>query len=234
ALSAAARDERLSVQVYGYAMKEGNVLDTLALDTTLDLSKHGASLRSEGLRLLTAFAVSPGAVELRFFARAAPSGETGSIRQQVEMPAPGEGQLLLSAPLLTLPPTGRIAVPMDSRNGAQLEIPFRLGSERFIPDSSSALQPGGGRDLCVFVWRARPGSTDPLAVTGELAQPGQDPLPLSVKSVRVVPDADGYDRYVVTIVPPPAPPGSYTLRLTLQDAGTGLAARTEAEIVLTN
>jgi hypothetical protein len=150
------------------------------------------------------------------------------------MPPPGEGQLLLSAPLLTLPPTGRIAVPMDTRNGAQLEIPFRLGSERFIPDSSSALEPGRARELCVFLWPARTGSTDPLAVTGELAQPGQKPLPLSVKSVQVVPDADGYDRYVVTIVPPPAPPGAYTLRLTLQDAGTGLAARTETEIVLTN
>jgi hypothetical protein len=109
-----------------------------------------------------------------------------------------------------------------------------LGSERFIPDSSSALEPGRARELCVFLWPARTGSTDPLAVTGELAQPGQKPLPLSVKSVQVVPDADGYDRYVVTIVPPPAPPGAYTLRLTLQDAGTGLAARTETEIVLTN
>jgi len=231
ALAAVAQGERLALQVYGYAMAAGRVLDTLALETTLDLSKLGASVRSDGVRVLTAFAVSPGAVELRFFARAGASGEIGSIRRQVEVPATVEGETTLSPPMLMLPPTG-IAVPLQTRGGPQLEIPFRLGSTAFVPDTI-ALQPGRARDLCVFVWRARTGSSDPLEVTGEIARPGEAPLPLRIEGVpQVVPDADGFDRYVVTVVAPPATPGAYALRLKFKDAGTGLTARSEAQIVL--
>jgi hypothetical protein len=43
----------------------------------------------------------------------------------------------------------------------------------------------------------------------------------------VVPDTDGFDRYVVTVVPPDAPPGAYALRLTFRDDGTGLSAHSE-------
>jgi len=228
----AARGERPDLQVYGYAMAAGRVLDTLALNTTLDLSKVGASVRSDGVRVLTAFAVSPGAVELRFFVRAGASGETGSIRRLVEVPATVEGETVLSPPVLMLPPTGRIAVPLQTRSGPQLEIPFRLGSVAFVPDAVS-LEPDRARDLCVFVWRARTGSTDPLEVTGEIARPGEAPLPLRIEGVpRVVPDADGFDRYVVTVVPPQATPGAYALRLTFREAGSELTTRSETQVVL--
>jgi VWFA-related protein len=230
ALAAVARGERLDLQVYGYAMTAGRVLDTLTLETTLDLSKLGASVRSDGVRVLTAFAVSPGAVELRFFVRAGAVGDFGSIRHQVEVPATVEGETRLSPPVLILPPTGKIVVPLPTRNGPQLEIPFRLGSTAFVPDAV-ALEPGRARDLGVFVWRARTGSRDPLEVTGEIARPGEAPLPLRIEGVpRVVPDADGFDRYVVTVVPPVATPGAYALRLTFREAGTGLTARSETQI----
>lgn len=47
-----------------------------------------------------------------------------------------------------------------------------------------------------------------------------------------VPGADGFDRYVVTVVPPRAPPGRLTLRLTFTDGATGQTARSETEIAL--
>lgn len=129
-----------------------------------------------------------------------------------------------------LPLTRGIAVPLSTRNGPQLEIPFRLGSAAFVPDAVS-LEPGRARDLCVFVWRARTGSSDPLDVTGEIARSGEAPLPLRIEGVpQVVPDADGFDRYVVTVVPPPAAPGAYALRLTFRNAGR--TARSETQIVL--
>jgi VWFA-related protein len=231
-LAAVARGERLDLQVYGYAMAAGRVLDTLTLETTLDLSKLGASVRSDGVRVLTTFAVSPGAVELRFFVRSGAAGDIGSIRRQVEVPTTVEGETRLSPPVLVLPPTGKIVVPLPTRNGPQLEIPFRLGSTAFVPDAVS-LEPDRASDLCVFVRRAHAGSGDSLEVTGEIARPGEPPLPLRIEGApRVVSDADGFDRYVVTVVPPPATPGAYALRLTFREAGTGRTARSETQIVL--
>ena len=232
ALAAVARGGRLDLQVYGYAMAAGRVLDTLTLETTLDLSKLGASVRSDGVRVLTAFAVSPGAVELRFFVRAGAVGDTGSIRREVEMPAKVENETRLSAPVLMLPPTGKIVVPLPTQNGPQLEIPFRLGSAAFVPDAVS-LEPGRARDLCVFVRRARPGSSDPLEVTGEIARPGEAALSLRIEGApQIVPDADGFDRYVVTVIAPQATPGVYALRLTFRDGATERTTRTETQVVL--
>jgi hypothetical protein len=48
----------------------------------------------------------------------------------------------------------------------------------------------------------------------------------------VVSETDGFDRYVVTVVPPAAAAGAYRLRLTFVEPGTGRAVRTEAEVEL--
>jgi hypothetical protein len=58
-------------------------------------------------------------------------------------------------------------------------------------------------------------------------------MPLRIDGTpRVMPNADGFDRYVVTVVPPEATRGPYALRLTFRDPGTRLTARSETQIVL--
>ena len=47
-LSGAARGPQLAVQIYGYLMGEGRVLDSLVLKTSLDLNKFGDAVRSSG------------------------------------------------------------------------------------------------------------------------------------------------------------------------------------------
>jgi VWFA-related protein len=233
ALAAAVRDDGLAVQVYGYALANGRVLDSLEFATTLDLSKVGASLRTDGLSVLTAFAASPGPVDIRFFVRAGGTGETGSIRRQLEVPAFTDGETVLSAPIRTLPATEKIVAPYETRGRPPVEIPFRLGGRPFLPDTSRVLTPGLPSELCVFVWPSRLASSEPLNVTGELAQPGQASQPLRFEGApRVVADADGFDRYVVTVVPPRAAPGDYILRLTFRQPGTGWSACSETNISL--
>jgi VWFA-related protein len=231
-LATAARNGRLDVQVYGYAVAQGRVLDSLAFNISVDLSKRGASLRSEGLRVLTSFVVPPGTVDLRFFVRAG-SGKTGSIQRHVQVPGFIDGQLALSAPMLALPLEGRIAFPADTRRGRGLALPFRLGGRYFVPDAVS-LQPGRARDLCVFAWRPA-GFSAPLEVAGELARSGEAPLALRIEGApQVVRDDDGFDRYVVTVVPPEAPLGDYTLRLSFREPVTGGSARSETAVLLQN
>ena len=232
ALASAARDERLEVEVYGYALAGGHVLDSLQLPTTLDLTTTAASLPSAGLWVLTAFAVQPGAVDLRFFVRAGDAGMTGSLARRVEVPRPVEGEIALSPPLFPLPGTGRVAVSRKTQNGSHLESPFRLGDEYVLPDTAT-LRPGQPRDLCVLVWAADAGASAPLEVAGEIVRPGEAPLSLHIEGVpQVEPDAEGFDRYLMTVVPPRASPGDYTLRLTFRDPGTGRTSLSETAIVL--
>ena len=232
ALGEAAQGAALVVQVYGYVMDAGRVLDSLALNTSMDLSKFGAAVKSSGIRVLTAFPASRAAMDLRFFVRTGTSGVTGSIQRNVAVPAFVEGEPVLSTPMFTLPLAGKVVVPFQPQNRPRIEIPFHLGSEPFVPDASVALTPGRARDACVFVWRARPGST-PLEVTGEIARLGEAPVPLRIEGApRVFPDPDGFERYVVTVVPPQAARGTYTLRLTFGEPGTGSTTRSETGVFL--
>jgi VWFA-related protein len=230
-LSAAAAGDRLRLQVYGYSLADRKVLDSFSLDTTLDLTKVGAALRDDGFRLLTTFAAAPGQVDVRFAVRAGAAGQIVSIRRRVEVPAYGDGELALSPPVLTLPLGDRVAVPFRTAAGASLEVPFRLGDQPFLA-GEPALRPGQPREVCVFVHPARSGA--PLEVTAELASLSAPALPVRLEGPpRVVPDRDGFDRYLVTLAAPSAPPGTYALRLTFREAASGRVASSVGEVVLT-
>jgi hypothetical protein len=233
ALSEAAQGKELAVQVYGYAMSGGRVLDGMVLNTSLDLSKLGAAVRSSGISVLTAFRVSPGNVDLRFFVRAGSAKATGSIQRGVAVPAFAAGGRVVSAPMFLLPPAGRLIVPFQPQGRPAIKIPFYVGDDRFVPDTLVTLTPGRARDACVFVWRDREGSKAPFSVTGELIQSGQAPRPVRIEGPpRVVPDEDGFDRYVVTVLAPQAPAGAYTLRLMFVEPGTGRTTRTESGVLI--
>jgi VWFA-related protein len=232
-LASAARDGRLPLQVFGYALAQGRVLDHLILETTIDVSKAGATLRRDGFSVLATFAAAPGPVDVRFFVRAGAAGETGSIRRRMEQPAFAEGQTVLSAAMPTLSATGRLVAPTLTHGHPPLEIPFRVGGEPFLPAASPALPAGVRVDLCVFGWPPRPAGKEPLEVTGELARPGEAPLPVRIEGTpKRVADADGFDRYVVAVVPPPTAAGDYVLRLTFRESASGWSAGSETPVSL--
>jgi hypothetical protein len=227
-----ARGEPLKVHVYGYAIADGRVVDTLDMETTLDAARAGPQLRQDGFRVLTTFAAAPGPVELRFFVRAGEAGDTGSLRSSVTVPGFAEDRLVVSPPLPTLAATDKVVGWFETRARPPLEVPFRVGSAPFLPDSVPSLSPGRARELCVFAYPAGAGANARLQIAGELLAAGKTALPLPVESVRTVADPDGFDRYLVTVVPPSAAAGRYTLRLAFTDAATGQVSRGETAIAL--
>ena len=234
ALTEAAQGKAMAVQIYGYAMSGGRVLDGIALNTSIDLVKFGAAVGA------------PGSICSRLFRSRAmlwtcvssfapgPRRATGSIQRSVALPAFAPGERVLSTPMFLLPRTdGHLVVPFQPQSRPQIKVPFYIGDERFVPDATVTLSPGQARDLCVFVWRDRKSSTPPLTVTGDLVRAGETAQPIRIEGApRVVPDTDGFDRYRVTLVPPDLPSGDYRLRLTFADGGTGRASRTETDVVI--
>ena len=233
ALAEAVKGKEMAVQVYGYAMASGHVLDGIALNTSIDLSKFGNAVRDSGLNIVTAFPASTGDVDLRFFVRAGTSEVTGSIQRNVAVPAFGGDERVLSAPMFLMANTGQVVFSFQPQSRAPIKIPFYIGDDRFVPDATVILKQGQPRDACVFVWRDRKGPAEPFTVTAELVRSGQAPLPIHLNDApRVVPDADGFDRYVLSIVPPTSAAGDYTLRLTFVEAATGRISRAETSVVV--
>lgn len=68
--SSTGAERPVDLEVYGYLMEEGRVLDSIAATTTIDVSKLGSALKTSGLQILTAFPAPTGLADLRFFVRA--------------------------------------------------------------------------------------------------------------------------------------------------------------------
>jgi len=230
ALADAARGSQLAVQVYGYAMDHGRVLDSIALNTSMDLTKIGEDVRRSGLRIVTAFPVATPSMDVRFFVRAGTEGAYGSAGASVASPSFADGTRFVSPPLFTLSRAGNVAIPFQPAGRPRIDIPFRLGTEAFIPETSAVLRPGQSRDACVFVWPQTPAGSA-LEVSGEIVRDGETAKPVRITNTpRVVVDPDGFDRYVISIVVPDTEPGDYRLRLKFAEPGTNRSSLSESTI----
>lgn len=230
ALTEAAQGATLPLQVYGYALDNGRVLDSIAMNGSIDLAKAGADVQRSGLGIVTAFPVSAPSVDLRFFVRAGSAGAIGSLEKSVPAPDTIEAGWI-SPPMFTLPRAGHFAIPFQPSGRPRIDVPFRLGEEAFIPDPAPVLTRARPREVCVFV-RSRSAASEPLEVSGEFRQGGGAAKPLRAEGLRIVKDRDGFDRYVLTVRAPELVPGAYVLRLKFTDPETARSRTTEVAVRL--
>lgn len=228
--------KQLQLEVFGYAFDdEGHIYDAFGLTPVLDLGRVKPTLEARGLQVLSSFAVPDGPVDLRFLVREKASGRAGALRVRLDVPAFEAGRIVLSPPLAMDDPRTRLVLPAASRGLPGLEIPFRLADTPFTAEPLPTLLNGAPREFCVMVWggEKRYGSGPPFAVEAELvdAAGAARALPL-VGAPRVVQDADGLERYVVTLVPKDVPPGRYDLHLSFRDPATSATARSELAVQL--
>ena len=81
------------------------------------------------------------------------------------------------------------------------------------------------------MWPGRAEPTRRFEVGAEFASPGAPPRAVLIDGEpRVVTDQDGFDRYVVKLVIPETPPGSYALRLTFRDPVSGLVTQSRTSV----
>jgi VWFA-related protein len=228
----AAGGRELKLQIYGYALDgAGRIRDVLALSSTFDLAKVGASLRAQGLQVITSFAVREGSADLRFLVRDVVSGRAGSLRSQVLVPSFEGKDLALSPPLFVDDPRTRLVVPAASRANPTFEIPFRLAERAFTPDAWPTLARGRGREVCVLAWSGTRGAErPPYDVRAELVGAEGSRAVDVTGSVRTVADADGFTRFVLSVDPGSAGAGEQVLRVSFSDPATGTVKSTETPV----
>jgi VWFA-related protein len=228
--------KQLQLEVYGYALDAGGrVQDVFALTPALDLDAVKPALQAKGLQVLSSFAVAQGTADLRFVVRDKASGRAGSLRLPLEVPAFGAGQVVLSPPLAMDDPRARLVVPAASRARPQLDIPFRLGDAPFTAEPLPVLRNGAPRELCVLAWSGarRYGTQAAFDVEARLVDAAGSAFPLPLDSApRVVEDADGLQRYVLTLTSRDVPRGVYSLDLGFRDRTSGATthARTSVQV----
>jgi hypothetical protein len=125
-------------------------------------------------------------------------------------------------------PRGRLVVPAASRARPQLEIPFRVGDTPFTAEAVPLLHNGAAREICVIAWSgaARYGSDAAFDVDARLLDAAGASRSLPVEGApRVVEDADGMQRYVLTVSPKGIPAGRYTLEMGFRDKASGATTR---------
>ena len=231
ALTEGVKAKQLGLEVFGYAFdSEGRVLDTFALTPLVDLAAVRPVLEAKGFQLITSLAVPAGPVDLRFVVREKASRRAGSLRLQLEMPAFAGERIVLSPPLVMDDPRARLVVAAPSRALPALEIPFRLAETPFTAEPLPALANGRRQEVCVMAWggAARSGRASAFEIGAQLldAAGAARDLPIAGPP-RVVPDADGIERYVLTLAPRDFPRGPYLLRVTFRDAASGATGHSE-------
>jgi len=228
-----AKANQLGLELFGYAFDaQGQVRDVVTLSPVLDLGAVKTALEAKGLQFITSFAVPDGPVDLRFLVREKSSQRMGSLRLRVEIPALGGDAIVLSPPLAMDDPRTRLVVPAPSRALPSLEIPFRLADAPFTAEPRPSLANGVARDVCVMVWGVRLaiGRDHRLEFESQLVDASGGSRVVPLDGVRLVPDADGVGRYVLTLRPKDMAPGPYLLRTSFRDPMSGATGRSELAV----
>ena len=212
ALTEALKRKQIALELFGYLIDDkGSVRDFFRATPSLDPAALGVKLKATGFQILTTFAASAGTFELRLLLRDPESQKFGSLRIPVVIPA-FPTAVFISAPMVTDDPFARVALPTVTQRHPNREIPFRIDDRPFTVESSPVLKQGAPREICVFKSPSN-GEAKDLKVTLIGADGAEKEQ--TAHGVKVVRDADGFDRVVFSIEPKGLAEGEYALRVSV-------------------
>ena len=213
AVADVAKRKQVGLQIFGYLVDgKGVVQDYFQATPTLDPTQTAEPLKRAGLQLITTFAASPGASEVRILVRDPAAATWGALRVPVEIPDFSASQKgFISNPMIVDDPFSRLALPTTTQRRPNREIPFRLDDRAFTVESDPVLKRGTAREVCVYLAPAT-GSTPSFEVS--LVAASGSKVAQRPEKARVVRDADGFDRLVFFISPQGVEPGDYALSVT--------------------
>ena len=210
ALTEALKRKQIALEVFGYLLDDkGGVRDFFRATPRLDPVALGALLKVSGLQILTTFAAAAGNFELRLLVRDPESQTLGSLRIPVVIPV-FPGTAFITAPMFTDDPSTRVVVPTVTERHPSREIPFRIDDRPFTVETSPVLKRGLAREICVFKSPSSGEAKDLRVTLTGVDGVEKDQAALGVKVVR---DADGFDRVVFSIEPKGLPEGEYSIRV---------------------
>ena len=233
ALLAGDRGEKLTLEVYAYAVdRQGTLQDFFTRTVGADLKKNRERLEAGGVRYYGQLRLAPGSYRVRTLVRNAATGRMGFSVTPVEVPAFSPGEPFLLPPLFLDGAASWIAVAGASGGGTDassaVSNPFtQLPAEGMTPVALPRVVPGEAPRLCLVGYHFDGGENNELRLGSQILAADGKPLE-SVKLAILGSTAPGSDGKRTLLLSFPAPadlaPGRYGLRVFLQGA-TGGAMR---------
>ncbi len=204
--------KQINLELFGYLVDDqGTVSDYFKATPALDPLALGPKLKSDGLQILTTFGAAAGKYEVRLLLRDPATQKFGALRLPVVIPDFATSAFV-SSPMVTGDPFARVALPTVTQHRPNREIPFRVDERPFTVEADPVLKKGTAREICVFK-SPSDGKADSLHVV----LIGADGIekPQKAEGLKVVRDADGFDRVVFSVSPKDVPEGEYMMRVTV-------------------
>jgi VWFA-related protein len=222
--------EKSGVQIYAYANDaRGNLVDYVASELALDLSRARPTLEASGLKFYGTLYLPPGDYGLRVLVRNTSTGHAGIASARLAVPAIPGGAPSVLPPFFPEPAGHWLMVRGNPRADAPArpaDYPFALGGESFIPSALPHLGNGADAQIAVVAYNfGSAGKPAPLAV--DLRIVGADgkeiAAPARADKASDVERGGGQKR-MYTLHPTGLPPGRYALKVVVTDTATHSSA----------
>lgn len=212
AFTAALKRKQINLELFGYLIDDkGTVVDFFRAAPALDPALLGPKLKSHGLQILTTFGAAAGNHEVRLLLRDPLSQKFGALRLPVVVPG-FPTALFVSSPMVTEDPFGRVALPTVTERRPNREIPFRIEDRPFTVEANPVLKRGDAREICVFKSPSNGRAEDLKVVL--IGADGAEKVQ-TADGLKVIRDADGFDRVVFTLSAKGVEAGEYALKVSV-------------------
>lgn len=224
-----------ALEMFGYAIaRTGDIEDHFAHFLRLEAALPGEGGRDlRGLSFAGRFDVPPGDYTLKFLAQR-PSGEASTRFFDVTVPQRQASAGFLLPPLFAEDPRGWVEVTLKARGEPGLPLRIDAGGGAFLPRADLSVRPGRRERLVLVAYdpkTARDPAVD-VDIRSVLSDDsGKRFPPGAILVEKVLHDADGRRSYVLGFTPEDIPPGDYTLRIHLGEAGSVLQSYTRLKVL---
>lgn len=226
-------DSAGSLELFGYAIaRSGEIEDHFAHFLRLEATLP-APADERGLSFAGRFEVPPGAYTLKFLAQR-DGGRAGTRFFEVTVPDRPASAGFLLPPLFGDNPQAWVPLVLKGRGEGGLPLKLEAGGEPFLPRADLSVRPGRRERLLLVAYdpkTARDPAID-VDIRSTLSDDsGKRFPPGSIVVEKVLHDAEGRRSYVLSFTPEGVPPGDYTLRIQLGEAGSVLQSYTRLKVL---
>ncbi len=204
--------KQVHLELYGYLVDDRGVIrDFFKAMPALDPVALGPKLKESGLQILTTFAATAGNYEVRLLLRDPESQKFGALRLPVVIPN-FPAAVFVSSPMVTDDPFARVALPTVTERRPNREIPFRIDDRPFTVEVTPVFKKGSAREICIF---KSPSNGEAKELRVVLMGADGVEKPQAAEGLKVIRDADGFDRVVFSVSPKDVSPGEYSMSVSV-------------------
>lgn len=235
------KGDHATAEIYVYANdQEGRLRDFFVQGVGLDLTRNREKLAKGDLKYYGELTLPAGQYRLRVLVRNAETGRMGLSVVSLRVPRFEASQAYVLQPIFLENGEGEIAVHgrARARQGESVSASFPFldyVGENLVPTALGELQPNGSSRVSVVGYHfSSPGQNDSLQIGAQVLSADGRPLKQASLSLlgKAPADGSGTRMMLLSFAPEGLAPGSYSLRVFLQDVVTGRAGHASAPFLV--